>query len=229
MPAMPGNPLMQAYESLCRPDRPADADRDRKPVVAALLSLLIAGAGQLYNRQLFKSLVVAFVVYVICGILLITWLLLHWLLPDTGDGWGMKIGRFFLRLGLMVPIVGGGLWLFSVLEAFRTAAQLRAGEIVVRFSFKKQLAMTAATFVPAAGLIVPSETCSAAETAGMTEAELAKHIAVTLVKNKAMSIGKIVLAVIGLAPLIAGAVIGSTGLVVAGSVVVLVGLVLFLL
>jgi hypothetical protein len=89
--------------------------------------------------------------------------------------------------------------------------------------------MTAATFVPAAGLIVPSETCSAAETAGMTEAELAKHIAVTLVKNKAMSIGKIVLAVIGLAPLIVGAVIGSMGLVTAGSVVVLVGLVLFLL
>jgi TM2 domain-containing membrane protein YozV len=223
------SPLMQAYESLCRPDRPADADRDRKPVLAAVLSLLIAGAGQLYNRQLFKALVVAVAVYLVCGILLVVWLLLHWLLPETGDGWGMKIGRFFLRLGLTVPIVGGGLWLFSIIEAFRTAAALRAGRIVVRFSFKKQLAMTAATFVPAAGLIVPSETCSVAETAGMSEAELARHIGVTLVKNKAMSIGKIILAVIGLVPLIAGAILGLTWLVVVGACVILVGLILFLL
>jgi hypothetical protein len=216
--------MSQAYEALCRPDRPAGTDRDRKPLTAAALSLLVAGAGQLYNRQLFKALAIALVVYLLCGALGLAWLVLSVFLPESSTGWGSAIGHFFQRLGLAVPIVGGGLWLGSVVDAWRTAAALRAGRIVVRFSFRKQFAMAAAGFVPGAGLIIPSETCEAAATAGMSESELARHVALNVVKRKALSISKMVLAVVGMVPLIIGATIGSTALVVAGAMVVLIGL-----
>jgi hypothetical protein len=221
--------LAGAYEAVFRPDRPPGADRDRRPSVAAALSLLLAGAGQLYNRQLFKALVIMGVVYLIGGTLLIAWAVLHAFLPETGDGWGIATGRFFLRLGSVVPIIAGGLWLFAVLDAGLTAARLRAGKIVVRYSFRKQAAMAAASLVPGAGMFVPKETCPASELVEFDPTRFAQDFAKKMVLGKILSLAKIGLAVIGLTPLIIGASIGSPAWLVSGAVVVLIGLILFLM
>lgn len=217
------------YESLCRPDRPANADRDRKPFVAGLLSLLLPGLGQLYNRQLFKGIVLIVVVALVCSLLAATWLLLHLLLPDQGDGWSVKIGRFFLRAGLAAPIVGGGLWMFAVIDAVFTAAALRAGALVVRYSFRKQSAMIAAGMIPVAGMFTPGETCVAGDTsARLTSKNVAEQLAMVFIKRKVMSLLKLGLALFGLIPIIVGAAIASTWLVAFGACVVLIGTIVFL-
>jgi len=221
--------LAQAYESLCRPDRPADADRDRRPLLAGLLSLPLPGAGQLYNRQLFKALALI-VVALICGAIATAWLVLRWIVPTEGEGWLIATGRFVILAGVAALIVGGGLWLFAIIDAIYTAAALRAGRLVVRYSFKKQAAMIAAGMLPVAGMFVPGETRGADEAdPQLTSKRVAHQLAMTFVKRKVMSLLKLFVVIVGLIPIVLGAVFAMQGMVIFGACVVLVGLIVFLL
>ena len=46
----------KVYQVLTRADRPLGPEADKKPWLATLLSLVLVGAGQVYNRQYAKAL-----------------------------------------------------------------------------------------------------------------------------------------------------------------------------
>lgn len=216
----------KVYQALVRPDRSVAPETDKKPWLAALWSALFAGAGQLYNRQLAKALWLMVLTYGVGGLLLVGWLLLHWLSGQTDpEGWVHATAQFFIRLGWAIPIVGGGLWLFAVIDAWRTAAALRRGELVVRYSFMKQTAYLAAGFIPVAGALTPEATCSPDEVHKKIGAVVKDHALQKIVKWFLKRVLKIGFLVLGMLPLLLGAFLDWPVLVVFGAVAVLAGLI----
>lgn len=219
----------KVYQLLVRADRPLEADSQKKPWLAVLWSMLLVGGGQLYNRQLAKALCLALLTYGVGGLLLAGWLLVHWLHGFAEpEGWGQATGQFFIRLGLAVPFVCGGLWLFAIVDAWRVAAALRRGELVVRYSFLKQTAYFAAGFIPVAGVLSPEETCAPDDVHKRLGSAVKDHVVERLVMRFLKRVLKIGFLVLGLLPLLLGAYLGWPVLVVCGAAVVLAGLIFLL-
>ncbi len=136
------------YQAAIRPDRPLYPETGKQPWLAALLSALLPGTGQLYNRQLVRA-----------GILFLCWsgtgllLLVLWLLERS-----FHLGARVPELVYTFRVLWACLWLFGVVDAYRMAVALRAGKLVVRYGFLRQLAHGAAGFVPFVGAAVPGET-----------------------------------------------------------------------
>jgi hypothetical protein len=144
----------QFYQKLTSPDRPPEADRGKQPGRAALLSLLLPGAGQIYNRQRARGVLLFFLVVIVGGVGLLLFVLLR--LIDTLRPHLDTVGPY-----LLIP--WAGLWLFGVVDAWRTAAALRDGRLLVRYGLRRQGIHAALGFVPVLGQMVPAETVSADE------------------------------------------------------------------
>ncbi|MGE3803877.1 MAG: hypothetical protein AB7K24_04280 [Gemmataceae bacterium] len=118
----------------------------KKPWLAALGSLLVPGAGQLYNRQLLRALLW----FLLLGgggfFLLVVYLLAHW-------NW--QIHTHYSAVGYGLMVIYALLACVGAVDAYRTAAQLREGNVVVVYSMKRQLALALAGFVPLVGDLAP--------------------------------------------------------------------------
>ncbi|MBL8798460.1 MAG: hypothetical protein JNM56_31485 [Planctomycetia bacterium] len=214
------------YQALVRPDRPVEPEIDKKPWLAAFWSVLLTGAGQFYNRQLGKALWLLLLTYGVGGVLLLSWLLLQWAggWADP-EGWVHPVVQFFVRLGWAVPVVSGGLWLFGIVDAWRTAAALRRGDLVVRYSFMKQTACLAAGFIPVAGALAPQETCAPDEVQKKVGSVVRDHAIEKLaywMMKRTLKVGFLVL---GLLPLLVGAAFDWPVLIVFGALAILAGLI----
>lgn len=139
----------RVYRAAARPDRPLGPEPHKKPWLAALISLFLVGAGQLYNRQVLKALLLAVGFYLAGGMLLTAYAAARlWTGPgERVDG-----------LGLAALALGAGVWLFAAVDAYRTAAALRDGRLCVRYGFLKQGAFVGARLLPLVGLLAPAET-----------------------------------------------------------------------
>lgn len=210
----------RVYQKLTRPDRPLEPETHKQPWLAALLSFLIVGAGQLYNRQFIKALVLFVVFYVLGALLLIVYLLLaFWEAAQTVRG----------DLAYVVEFIWIGLWLFAVIDAFRIARLLKQGRLLVRYGFLKQSLYAAAGFIPFAGALTPAETCAPDEVN-----KKIGEVAVDLAKERAFKWA--VIRLLRYSALIAGAILIILGLVLnlhllltLGSLCILGAILLFLI
>jgi TM2 domain-containing membrane protein YozV len=73
----------------------------KNPVLAAFLSFVVCGLGQIYNGELLRGIVL----FVLFAVLLVVF-------------WALE-GNF--TIGLLVPIV---LWIFGIVDAYRAATQM---------------------------------------------------------------------------------------------------------
>ncbi len=74
--------------------------RSKSPLLAALLSALLCGLGQIYDRRFLR------------GIILMALMLLLWAM-------GGLLGALTLGLGMLpFAIVAGALWIFGVVDAY---------------------------------------------------------------------------------------------------------------
>jgi hypothetical protein len=147
------------YQALTEGDRPIEPDLGKKPWLAALLSLLIVGAGQLYNRQLAKAAWYFVAAYVPTSIILLIYLLLWAFVdPESSPGWLVTLADYFRLIAFLVPFLFCIIWLFAVMDAYRTAVLLRAGKLGVRYGLRRQAVHMAVGFVPVVGEFVPEET-----------------------------------------------------------------------
>lgn len=150
------------YQKLTRPDRPLEPDPTKKPWLAALFSLLAVGAGQLYNRQLVKAILLFLAFYVLGTVLAVVYSLLGWVLEWEGlAGWLRIVAVRLRELDNAFLIIWAGLWVFAMVDAWRTASALRSGRLFVRYGFLRQGGFALASFIPFLGMLIPSETASA--------------------------------------------------------------------
>lgn len=78
----------------------------KSPILAAILSALVCGLGQVYNGRVVRGIVL-FVLICIVFVL------------------GSVLGAFTLGLGLVpFAIAGGAIWIFGVLDAFSGSRRL---------------------------------------------------------------------------------------------------------
>jgi len=211
------------YQKLTAPDRPIEPEPDKKPWLAALLSLLAPGLGQFYNRQLAGAVALFFLAVVINVPLLLVWALLSWLEGYTEpDGWAHATLGFLARLGIGVPVVLGGLWLFGIVDAWRTAAALRDGRKVVRYGFFRQTGYLAAGFVPGASYVLPEETVTPAEVKEALGTVAKKRIIARILRRVLKRFLQLGILLLGVVPMLGGAYLDWPWLTVAGAVVVLV-------
>ncbi len=86
--------------------RPLSNTRSRSPLLAALLSAILCGLGQVYNGRMLR------------GIILFVLMCILW-------GAGAFFGALTFGVGLLpFAIVAGVLWLFGVLDAYRGSRSL---------------------------------------------------------------------------------------------------------
>lgn len=216
----------KVYQALVRPDRCVEPETEKKPWLAAFWSVVFAGAGQFYNRQLGKALWLMVLTYGVGGFLLLGWVLLHWLGAQTDpESWVHATVQFFVRLGWAIPIVSGGLWLFAIIDAWRMAAALRRGDLVVRYSFMKQTACLAAGFIPVAGALAPEETCAPDEVHKKIGSVVKDHAVQKMVMWQLKRVLKVGFLVLGMLPLLLGAAFDWPFLVLFGALVILAGLI----
>ncbi|HZT79639.1 MAG TPA: hypothetical protein VFA26_05440 [Gemmataceae bacterium] len=197
-----------AYQALTRPDRPLTPETHKKPWLAALLSLIIVGSGQLYNRQLARAVFLFVLFYLGGGLLLLVALLLHGLLAlgDRLPGWATTASERLLDAAPAFELLWAGLWLFAVADAWRVARALRAGRLVVRYSFRRQAAFLAARLIPFAGTLAPDETVTPDEAhqslndavVGAAKEYVADRLLWRVVRYGGLGLG-VLLVVIGLA------------------------------
>jgi TM2 domain-containing membrane protein YozV len=209
----------QYYQKLTRPDRPPEADRGQKPWLAALLSLLLAGAGQIYNRQLGKGVLLFFLVYVVGGMGLLLFVLLR--LIDALREHLDAVGPW-----LLIPWVG--LYLFGVVDAWRTAAALRSGKLLVRYSLRRQGIHAALGFVPFLGQVVPAETVAADEVDQSMGEVVKKEIKARAVKWVLVRLLRLFLLGLGSILLLVGVVLGNQTLTIIGGLFLVAGVFTFL-
>jgi len=76
--------------------------QEKNPVLAAILSFLIVGVGQVYNGQVVKGIVL-FVAAIISAML------------------------WFIGIGIILSII---IWLFAIYDAYTTAIKINEGEFV---------------------------------------------------------------------------------------------------
>jgi hypothetical protein len=169
---------------------------EKRPWLAAILSLWLVGAGQLYNRQLLKSLLLFLIFYVVGLALLVLYGLVGiWI--DLNDQYPLLIAVFVVAWFL--------LWVYAVLDACWTAWALKKGRLIVRYSLRRQFAHLAAGWVPFAGELVPSET--------VRPDELDRSVGGAVVHaTKQYLLKRLVIRVARYSCLIAGAVVIAVGL-----------------
>lgn len=209
----------RVYQAVVQPDRPIEPEVGKKPWLAALLSLCVVGAGQIYNRQLYKAVMLFLAFYVVGGALLLLYPLLNWL---------FKLGARLPELVYTYEIVWGSLWLFAVVDAYRTAEALRTGQLVVRYGWLRQTAHVAAGFIPFVGMVVPSETVRPDEV-NKSVREAAKDIArervlewvvVRVLRYTGIGLGVVLI--------LCGVIFGIRPLITFGGLAIVVGVLLFL-
>lgn len=135
----------------------------RSPGRAAALSLLVIGAGQVYNRQLEKAVLLWIWAGIHLGVgvlLLVLGLLGSWVprtfpRPPLGDmiaDHGGGVFLFWLLAGML-------LWGFGVRDALVSARRINAGEIVIRYPMQRQMVHILASQllgnIPLVGLFFP--------------------------------------------------------------------------
>jgi hypothetical protein len=209
----------RAYQALTRPDRSLEPAMHKKPWLATLLSLLVVGAGQLYNRQLLRAALL-FLIFYGAGLLLLAAYLLLGLweaaLPTRAD------------LAYVGQFVWLGLWLFAIVDAYRTAWLLKTGRRVVRYGFLRQGLFAAVGMVPVAGALAPVETVAPDEVGkpvGAVAADLArerllKWLLVRLLRLGCLGLGVLLVAL--------GLVLGVHFLLTLGGLALLAAILLFL-
>jgi signal peptidase I len=132
--------LTQRHEKMPPPDAEVADFRTnpRQPLLAALMSLVLPGFGQLYNGQLNKS-VLLFIAFALLSIPLPALLALY--LPST----------LMLPVLLLSFITALGLWLYGIVQAWRYAKS-RADYVLKDW---QQPALYTGVFLVAALLILP--------------------------------------------------------------------------
>lgn len=210
------------YQKLTAPDRPIAPEPDKRPWLAALLACALPGLGQFYNRQLAKAIALFFLAVVVNVPLLLIWALLSWLdgYTDPEGGTHAALG-FLARLGVGVPVVLGGLWLFGIIDAWRTAAALRDGRKVVRYGFFRQTGHMAAGFVPGASYVLPEETVTPEEVTAALGTVAKKRIIARIIRRVLKRFLQLGILLLGAVPMLFGAYLDWPWLTVAGAVVVL--------
>lgn len=111
----------------------------RRPVLAALLSIALPGLGQLYNGQFNKAIWI-FLLFAITAVPLV--LLIALLLPAA-------LTAPLLVLATLLTI---GIWIFSIVDAWRTAATLQHFQI----NAWQTSGVYALVFLVCAAIILPS-------------------------------------------------------------------------
>src|SRR5437868_5708021 len=99
--------INRVYQILTRADRQLAPETHKKPWLAGMLSLLIVGAGQLYNRQLRRGIVLFLFFYLVGTGLFI----LYWPLNMFFD-----LGERLPELPNAYRTIFGGLWFFAVVD-----------------------------------------------------------------------------------------------------------------
>lgn len=149
----------QLFQAITKADQPIEPDVTKKPWLAALWSIVIIGAGQLYNRQLAKGIWYFVAAYVPTGIVVGVYFLLSALVdPETSPGWLVMLTDYFRLASLLVAFLFCLLWGFAAMDAYRTAILLRDGQLAVQYGLKRQALHMAVGFVPGVGELVPDET-----------------------------------------------------------------------
>jgi hypothetical protein len=146
------------------PETPAGINlAHRSPAHAALLSGLFLGAGQIYNRQLEKAVLLWIwaAVQLGSGLLLLlmgllgTWVPTTAVRPPLGDFIADRAGTVLL-CWLAAGIL---LWGLGVRDAWTSAAAINRGEVVIRYPLQRQavhlLASHLLGFIPFVGFFFP--------------------------------------------------------------------------
>ena len=136
---------------------------ERSPTLAALYSVLLVGGGQLYNRQLEKAVLlwIWMAILLVAGAaLFVLGLLGHWVprtvvRPPLGD-WIADHRAGVAGVWLVLPVT---LWAISLRDAWVSAGRINRGEIVIRYSMRRQMVHVLAShligFIPLVGLFFP--------------------------------------------------------------------------
>jgi hypothetical protein len=91
------------------------------PGVAAVLSFIFSGLGQLYNGQLKKGLlIILFSVLSIFIIIIASLLIAMWMLGKVIFGWQLALGLVLFFISLLLICV---LAIYSIIDAYQTAAK----------------------------------------------------------------------------------------------------------
>jgi hypothetical protein len=135
----------------------------RSPAVAALLSAFVPGAGQVYNKQLEKAVLLWIWLFILIAIglaLLLLGVLARWLPtsithPPLSDWVRTNSGglfRFWIGAGFV-------LWLINLIDAIRSARRINSGQIVIRHPMRWQLVHVLGSqllgFIPVIGILFP--------------------------------------------------------------------------
>lgn len=210
----------RVYQSLVRPDRPLGPESHKKPWLAAFLSLVVVGAGQLYNRQLLKAVFLCLLFYAVGLLLLAAYLVLG--LWEAAQNVRADLAYVFL-------FVWCGLWLFAVFDAGRTAWLLKTGKRVIRFGFLRQGLFSAVSFIPIAGTLAPTEIVAPEDMnrqVGEVAADLAREhvfrwVVIRVLRFACLGIGVLLVAL--------GMVVQVHILLTLGGLMILAGIVLFVI
>jgi hypothetical protein len=208
----------RVYQTLAAPTQPLQAETHKKPWRAALLSLVIVGAGQLYNRQLGKALTLCFFTYVGGVAAAILYIVLWLAAPD----WEHRS-----KLGYALLAVWGALWLFAGVDAYRTAAALRDGRLFVRYGLRRQGVHAALGFLPFADALLPAETVSAEEVHRPVGDLLKEEAKGRLLRWVVVRLLRYTLLAVGAVLLLTGYVLDQQPLLIAGGVAAVAGFLLF--
>ncbi|MCX5702083.1 MAG: hypothetical protein NTW64_03780 [Candidatus Omnitrophica bacterium] len=96
-----------------------DLERKRDPGLAAVLSFVFNGLGQLYNGEIIKGLVIIFISAVSMLIFIIGSILLGlWLLGKVVFAQELILGLALFFIGLIFICILG---IYSILDAYKTA------------------------------------------------------------------------------------------------------------
>jgi TM2 domain-containing membrane protein YozV len=221
--------LSALYAQLSRPDRDHAADRQKNPVLAGFLSLLVPGFGQIYNRQLFKAISWLVLSVIVGVVLLLIVLSTFWPFARELEGWRGRTGHTLGNATPALKTILGGLWIAGILDAVRTAWLLRKGKLIVRFSFKKQAMMIAAGMVPLAGALTPEETVALDDLDRSATGDLTHRLVKNFVMGKLRKVIAMGVVVLGLLPIVIGAIWTMPWLVIVGAIVVLGAMLVFLM
>ncbi|GIW82139.1 MAG: hypothetical protein KatS3mg105_3946 [Gemmatales bacterium] len=148
------------YQSATRADRPLEAQPHKKPWLAALMSFLIVGSGQLYNQQYVRAFLLFVFFYVGGAVVTAVFFLFHWLLANEAVvwSWAVVVARYGFMLRDSFILIWATIWVTGILHAYLTAKALRDGKLFIRYGLGRQLVFAICQLVPVASALVPSET-----------------------------------------------------------------------
>src|SRR5688572_7377410 len=135
----------------------------RSPFYATVFSALAPGAGQIYNKQLEKAVLLWIWLFILIAIgltLILLGALARWLPtsithPPLSDWVRTNSGtlfRFWIGTGFVI-------WLINLIDAVRSARRINSGEIVIRHPMRWQLVHVLGSqllgFIPVIGIFFP--------------------------------------------------------------------------